>query len=100
VADFKKFDYDRFSQSLAQSINKPTGSLVTGDITRGDVVKVGPDFTDNSATAVVKARRAGAIMIGRDGSTDTHLHAWTIDGTILTVRQSNDADTTYWFWVF
>ena len=98
--DFQKLGIDRLSQNVARSVNQPVGALVTGDITRGEVVTVGPDFTGNSASATVSARRTGAIMIQREGTTDTHLRAWVIEGTKLTVYQHNAAATTYTFWVF
>ena len=98
--DFQKLGSDRFSQNIKRAVTNPVGNVVTGDITKGEIVTVGPDFTGNSATATVAPRRTGAIMIARSGAADTHLHAWTISDTTLTVTQSNAVDTTYTFWVF
>jgi hypothetical protein len=98
--DFQKLGSDRFSQNIKRAITNPVGNVVTGDITKGEIVTVGPDFTGNEATATVSPRRTGAIMIARTGTTDTHLRAWYIVDTTLTVTQNNAEETTYTFWVF
>lgn len=98
--DFQKLGLDRMATGIAKSVTGGQSTLSTGDITKGAVVTVGPDFTGNSASATVSARRTGAIMIQREGTTDTHLRAWVIEGTDLTVYQNNAAATTYTFWVF
>jgi hypothetical protein len=98
--DFQKLGSDRISQNIKRAVTNPVGNITTGDITKGAVITVGPDFTGNSATASVAPRRTGAIMIARDGVEDTHLRAWSIVDTTLTVYQNNTKETTYTFWVF
>ena len=98
--DFQKLGSDRFAQNIKRAVSNPVGTINTGDVSKGTVVTVGPDFTGNSTSATVAPRRTGAIMIARDGDSDTFLHSWTITGTTLTVVQNNAVDTTYTFWVF
>lgn len=98
--DVKKLGLDRFATGMSRAGGRGNTRLTTGDITKGEVVTVGPSFAGNTASAPVSARRTGAIMISRVGDTDTFLHAWYIENGTLTVNQNNAVDTTYTFWVF
>lgn len=95
MADFQKLGLDRISQNIARSVNRVTGTLVTGDITRGAVVEV--SIESNAGSATVKARRVGAIPISNPSANDLK---WSISGTTLSVSQSGGGDGTVAFWVF
>lgn len=101
--DFQKLGADRMVQNVARAINKPTGTLFTGDITKGDVVVV-DNFSGGVGTARVKARRTGALPLEfRDPSDDAHELSWYIEGTTLTVNmKSGNAGegAIARFWVF
>ena len=93
--DFQKLGLDRAAQNIARAVNSPNGRLVTGDITKGEVVEV--SITSNSGTSVVKARRVGAMPISNPSGNDLQ---WSISGTTLSVSQSGGGDQTVAFWVF
>jgi len=96
--DFQKLGLDRIAQNIARSVNSPTGTLTTGDITRGDVVTVQfPGTTE--ASAKVKARRTGAILIDNPCTTADY-RGHTISGGVLTVKFSGNISDTLTFWVF
>ena len=98
--DFKKLGMDRMASGIAKSVGTGGGTLVTGDITKGTVVTVGPDFTGNEASVSVPARRTGAILIQLESAVNTWLRGWVISGTTLTVYQGGTQANTYTFWVF
>lgn len=89
--DFKKLGLDRMATNIAKSVSSGLGSggLITGDITRNDIVTVtvgaaGAGAT--SGTAQVKARRTAAIPISVVfPGDDPTAYLWSIDGTTLTV---------------
>lgn len=98
TVDFKKYGNDRFSQNLAQAINNPRGSLVTGSITAGEVVEVKLD-NESSASTTVNARRTGALPLGMSYSGNAE-YKWSVSGTILTVELNGSVTGSFWFWVF
>ena len=95
--DFKKLGLDRISQNIATSVNRATGNLVTGDITRGEVVEVAFN-NSTTGTAQVKERRVGAIPLDQPFATDSW--EWSISGTTLTVVYQGNQTGTSRFWVF
>ena len=96
--DFKKLGLDRIATGISSAVNRPTGRLVTGDITRGTVVEVVVDG-GTTGSATVSARRTGAILISTDCI--AHRYAWSISDTTLTVTTSGSASgEAFEFWVF
>lgn len=95
---FKRIGSDRLNMGIAGAVNSPTGTLFTGDITKGDVVVV--EF-DAAATAseTVKARRTGAILIGASFSGNGE-YRWEISDTTLTVTANGALTGAFTFWVF
>ena len=100
--DFQKLGIDRLSQNVARSVNQPVGALVTGNITKGEVVSVTVGTSTvgaTSATATVSGQRTGAILISTDCI--AHRYAWSISDTTLTVTTSGSASgEAFEFWVF
>jgi len=99
ASTFQKLGVDRISQNIARAVNSPRGSLVTGDITAGEVVSV--TITSGEGSATVSQRRTGAIPIGQNmsyGGGDRGF-SWSISGTTLSVETYGD-DGTMDFWVF
>jgi hypothetical protein len=96
--DFQKLGNDRFSQNIKRSINNPVGSIVTGDITKGEVVAL--EFTNEStASATVTSRRTGAIPINTALDNMCEFH-WTLTGTTLSATLNVSRTGTLEFWVF
>jgi len=98
MADFTKLGFDRLTGNIARAVNQPTGRLVTGDITRGDVVEVNLNIA-STGSASVKPRRTGAILIGAS-FTGNGEYRWEINSTVLTVTANADLTGTFTFWVF
>ena len=96
--DFQKLGLDRLSQNIARSVNSPVGSLVTGDITKGEVVEVTFD-SESEKTAIVSKRRTGAIPINVALSSVCEMF-WAISETTLTVSLNTSRSGTVSFWVF
>lgn len=97
--DFNKLGLDRISQNIAKAVNNPTGGVVTGDITRGEVVEV--TFKNaTEATANVKERRTVALPGSFSDLSDTKELCWGISGTKLTVKVNTSYTGTISFWVF
>lgn len=97
--DFQSLGIDRLAQNIARSVNKPTGTLVTGDITRGEVVEV--SFSASSEeTATTKTRRVGAIPLYAFFDNSNRDMQWKTEDETLTVRLSSSATGTAKFWVF
>jgi hypothetical protein len=99
--DFQKLGMDRMSQNIKRAVDKPTGKLTTGDITKGEIVKVTVTAGDTTGTATVTSRRTGAIPIAFETVEAQTEWGWAISGTILTVTMLAEAeDTVATFWVF
>jgi hypothetical protein len=99
MTDFKKLSNDRLQHSIFGAINRPTGSMTTGDITKGEVVTV--TIVGGEGVAKILSRRTGAIMIACDVDDTDHAFNWTIDGGTLAVTQGDPlSDGTITFWVF
>jgi hypothetical protein len=105
--DFQKLGLDRLSTNIAKTVGAGLGSVVTGDITRGEVVEVtlGTSATARSATgsATVKTRRVGAELLGMDyvdGADDFTEFKWSISDETLTVETRETIFGTFSFWVF
>lgn len=94
---FKRIGSDRLNMGIAGATNSPTGTLFTGDITKGSVVAVEFD-NSTTGTATVSARRTGAIPLNQPFNTDSW--KWSIDGTKLTVVYQGNQTGTSLFWVF
>jgi len=96
--DFQKLGNDRFSQNIKRSVNNPTGSIVTGDITKGEIVALTFD-AETEATQTVSSRRTGAVLINTslDGLCEIH---WTVTGTTLSAVLNTGRSGTLEFWVF
>ena len=99
--DFQKLGLDRLSQNVARAVNNPVGTLVTGNITKGEVVSVVIDG-DTTGSATVSARRTGAIPISVEisGASPVCEYKWSISGTTLSVELNASRDATIQFWVF
>ena len=98
MADFQRLGFDRLSQNIARAVNSPSGGLVTGDITRGDVVTI--ELSNSaSGSAQVKSRRTGAVLIDST-VTGSDYQGHTIEGTTLTINYSTATSGAVSFWVW
>lgn len=96
--DFQKLGFDRLSQNIARSVNNPVGTLVTDDITKGDVIEV--TVEGGTGTANVASRRVGAIPISIAFNSPAEV-MWSISGTTLSVETDPGSTTgTITFYVF
>ena len=96
--DFQSLGLDRLSQNIKRAVTNPTGTLTTGDITKGELVSV--TFSGSlEETVTVSPRRSGAIMldIALDGIGEIY---YGIIDTTLTVTLNNNNTGTIKFWVF
>lgn len=97
--DFKKLGVDRIAVNVAKTVGAGQGNVVTGDISRGEVVDV--TLTAGEGEATVKARRTGAAMISADIDNVDRFPVWSISGTTLSVSTgASPAAGTITFWVF
>jgi hypothetical protein len=100
MTDFRKLGFDRVSQSIANAVNKPSGSnLTTGVIESGEVVSV-TFAASTTGTARVKGRRTGAVPISNELTAAARSFLWSISGTTLTVTLDAAGTGTLTFWVF
>lgn len=98
--DYQKLGLDRAAQNIARAINNPGSSVVTGDITRGEVVVVefkAPGAA--SAEATVKTRRTGAIPLGMSYTGNVE-YKWGFSGDKLVVETNGTIEGSFTFWVF
>lgn len=98
MSDFTRLGFDRLTGNISRAVNKPTGRLTTGDITRGELVTVSFD-NDSEASTTVKPRRQGALISDVDLDNMCEIH-WTINGTVLNVTLNVSRSGSITFWVF
>jgi hypothetical protein len=101
MADYKKLGFDRTSMNISNAVDSGigTGGLITGDITRGEVVEL--ELTaDTTASTTIKERRVGALELGRSLSGTTFITSVTTEGGQLTLVKSNAITGTITYWVF
>ena len=96
--DFKKQGLDRMATGISSAVNQPTGRLVTGDITKGEVVTV--EITSGEGSATVSARRTGALELARSLDADFFIYAQNTSGGKLTVSGNGTPSGTITYWVF
>jgi hypothetical protein len=96
--NYQTIGADRGALNLRRSIGVEPTALVTGDITRGEVVTITLD-NEAGGTATVKPRRSGAILLDCTDNTQTYLGHY-IDGNNLVVTFGGNATGTVTFWVF
>lgn len=98
MADFQKLSNDRLYQNIKRSVDGAVGVLVTGDITKGTVVDVTFDAS-NEESVTVSGRRTGAILVNSTfGATSEVIQE--LNDTILTVYVTGSPTGTLSFWVF
>lgn len=102
MANFKKLGLDRLNQNIANAINQPTGTVVTGDITRGSIV----EHTTSSNTVEeikIRARSTGCFPITiwfvNSGSGDVNWKHDPENNRIL-VKTSTSTGCLFRFWVW
>lgn len=99
MANYQKLGLDRLSQNIARAVNKPTGNLVTGDITKGKVVTI--EFTaGNGGSAEVGPRRVGAIPLSAIFDGVSREMKWDIQDTTLVLTLNSATTGLVSFWVF
>ena len=102
MADFQKLGLDRISQNIARSVNSATGNLVTGDITKGEVVE---HTTSGSGVEYVniRSRSTGAVPISvwftNSGSADWNFELQSSNNRIA-VKTSSATPCVFKFWVW
>jgi hypothetical protein len=99
MVDFRKLGTDRNAVAISKAMSPGigTGGIITGDITRGEVVSVSVSDS-TTGTASVKSRRTGALPLNQPFDDDQV--QWAISGTALTVTLDTDNTGTMKFWVF
>jgi hypothetical protein len=98
---YRKLGMDRNQMGVGQAFGSGTGSLVTGDITRGEVVEVIITVANAGGSATVSPRRTGAIPIAIALDDTNEAWNWSITGTTLSVNwTAGSTDGVMHFWVF
>jgi len=104
MPDFKKLGVDRMAVNIAKTVGAGTGNnLITGDITKGEVVEVGWSTANTTASVNVGPRRTGAILLGVtfSGAQDLRWYSWSISDSELTAETDAAKDSAaFTFWVF
>jgi adenylosuccinate synthase len=101
MPNFKKLGLDRVTMNISKAFESGigTGGLITGDITRGEVVTV--DLESGAGSATVKDRRVGALPLAVNLVATNESFNWSISGTTLSVSDANSANGgSITFWVF
>lgn len=79
MADFQKLGFDRMSQNIARAVNSATGTITTGDITKGEFVE---HTTSSSSVEYIKIRERATgcipvtVWFTNSGSAETN---WQLD---------------------
>lgn len=96
--DFQKLGLDRIAVNTAKIAGAGSGNVVTGDITRGEIVEASSSTT--LASVSVRSRPTGAILIELRGDSDDPKEViWYFEGGKL-FHAVNTGTAELRFWVF